>query len=174
MIQKNNKVRIFGMDKPDVWTIGHGRNNEEENNAYVVFQWNIHRSEPVFVNVSWSGAQDSASLCSLAGRYVQEGCRTSPPGWESIPGLLNSISPDLWRRSHPRAITRFWHCWWLFFSWSKIFSFPLIKHGFSYNTVFNGFFEDKSNVVSKVVKLGSRSAESLSLEALWRFTRGKT
>jgi hypothetical protein len=60
---------------------------------------------------------------------------------------LNSISPDLWRRCHPRARTRFWHCWWLFFSWSKIFSFPFIKHAFSYNTVFNGFFEDKSNVV---------------------------
>ncbi len=83
---------------------------------------------------------------------------------------LNSISPDLWQRSHPRARTRFWHCWWLFFSWSKIFSFPFIKHAFSYNTVFNGFFEDKSNVV----KLGSRSAEILSLEALWRFTCGKT
>ncbi len=80
---------------------------------------------------------------------------------------LNSISPDLWRRCHPRARTRFWHCWWLFFSWSKIFSFPFIKHAFSYNTVFNGFFEDKSNVVT----LGSRSAEILSLEALWRFTR---
>jgi hypothetical protein len=23
---------------------------------------------------------------------------------------LNSISPDLWRRCHPRARTRFWHC----------------------------------------------------------------
>ena len=33
---------------------------------------------------------------------------------------------------------------------------------FPFNTVFNGFFEDKSNVV----KLGSRSAEILSLEAL--------
>ena len=43
---------------------------------------------------------------------------------------INSISPDLWRRSHPRARTRFWHCWWLFFSWSKIFSFPFIKHAF--------------------------------------------
>ncbi len=60
---------------------------------------------------------------------------------------FNSILPDLWRRSHPRARTRFWHCWWLFFSWSKIFSFPFIKHAFSYNTVFNGFFEGKSNVV---------------------------
>ena len=59
---------------------------------------------------------------------------------------LNSISPDLWRRSRPRARTRFWHCWWLFFSWSKIFSFPFIKHAFSHNTVFNSFFEEKSNI----------------------------
>ncbi len=44
----------------------------------------------------------------------------------------------------------------------KSFPFPFIKHAFSYNTVFNGFFEDKSNVV----KLGCRSAEILSLEAL--------
>ncbi len=83
---------------------------------------------------------------------------------------FNSISPDLWRRCHSLARTRFWHCWWLFFSWSKIFSFPFIKHAFFYNTVFNGFFEDKSNVV----KLGSRSVEILSLEALWRFTHERT
>ncbi len=24
----------------------------------------------------------------MAGRYVKQGCRTGPPGWESIPGLL--------------------------------------------------------------------------------------
>ncbi len=43
---------------------------------------------------------------------------------------------------------------WLFFSRSIIFSFPFIKHAFSYNTVFNGFFEEESNVV----KLGYRLA----------------
>jgi hypothetical protein len=31
---------------------------------------------------------DSASLCSQAGRYDKWGCRTGPPCWESIPGLL--------------------------------------------------------------------------------------
>ncbi len=31
---------------------------------------------------------DSTSLCSLAGQYDIKGCRTGPPGWESIPGLL--------------------------------------------------------------------------------------
>jgi hypothetical protein len=30
---------------------------------------------------------DFASLCSLAGQYEKYGCRTGPPGWESIPGL---------------------------------------------------------------------------------------
>ncbi len=35
---------------------------------------------------------DSASLCSLAGQYVKEGCRTGPPGWESNPGLLKRLT----------------------------------------------------------------------------------
>ncbi len=35
---------------------------------------------------------DSARLCSLAGRYVKQGCRTGPPGWESILGLLNRFT----------------------------------------------------------------------------------
>ncbi len=82
-------------------------------------------------------------------------CKNRNPKKIAWHSKINSISPDLWRRSHPRARTRFWHCWWLFFSWSKIFSLPFNKHTFSYNTVFNGFFEDKSNVV----KLGSRPAE---------------
>ncbi len=35
---------------------------------------------------------DSDSLCSLAGRYTsKEGCRTDPPGCESIPGLLKGL-----------------------------------------------------------------------------------
>jgi hypothetical protein len=52
----------------------------------------LSRSEPVFVKVY--GAQnrfrgiDAASLCCLAGRYNIQGCRTGPPGWESISGLL--------------------------------------------------------------------------------------
>ncbi len=33
---------------------------------------------------------DFASLCSLADRYDKKGCRTGPPGWESILGLLKS------------------------------------------------------------------------------------
>ncbi len=40
---------------------------------------------------NWFQGIDSASLSSLAGRYVKYGCRTSPPGWESIPGLLKKI-----------------------------------------------------------------------------------
>jgi hypothetical protein len=32
-----------------------------------------------------------ASLCSLTGQYDKKGCRTGPPGWESILGLLNSV-----------------------------------------------------------------------------------
>ncbi len=48
--------------------------------------------EPVFVNV-YGGQEsipgiDSANLCSLAGWYDKNGCRTGPPGRESIPGLL--------------------------------------------------------------------------------------
>jgi hypothetical protein len=35
---------------------------------------------------------DSASLCSLAGRYAKQGCRSDPPGWESIPGLLKRFT----------------------------------------------------------------------------------
>ncbi len=31
---------------------------------------------------------DSASLCSLSGRYVKQGCCTGPPILESIPGLF--------------------------------------------------------------------------------------
>ncbi len=37
---------------------------------------------------------------------------------------------------------------WLFFSWSKIFSFPFIKHAFSFNTVFNGFLKKKVMLLS--------------------------
>ena len=35
---------------------------------------------------------DSASLCSMAGRYEKQGCCTDPPGWESIPGLLKRFT----------------------------------------------------------------------------------
>ncbi len=35
---------------------------------------------------------DSISLCSMAGRYVNQGCRTGPTGWESIPGLLKRFT----------------------------------------------------------------------------------
>jgi hypothetical protein len=38
------------------------------------------------------------------------------------------------------------------------------KHAFSYNTVFNSFFEEKSNIFM----LGYRSAEKTRVEALWR------
>ncbi len=31
---------------------------------------------------------DSDSLCSLASRYDKKSCRTGPPFWKSIPGLL--------------------------------------------------------------------------------------
>ncbi len=31
---------------------------------------------------------DFANLCSMAGRYAKYVCHTGPPGWESIPGLL--------------------------------------------------------------------------------------
>jgi hypothetical protein len=39
-------------------------------------------------NRLWSPGIDSASLCGSEGRYEKWGCRTGPPGWESIPGLL--------------------------------------------------------------------------------------
>jgi hypothetical protein len=35
---------------------------------------------------------DSASLCSLPGRCDKLGCRTGPPGWESIPMLLKMFT----------------------------------------------------------------------------------
>jgi hypothetical protein len=35
---------------------------------------------------------DFANLCSLTGRYEKQGCRTGPPGWKSIPGLLKRSS----------------------------------------------------------------------------------
>jgi hypothetical protein len=35
---------------------------------------------------------DSASLCSLAGRYDKQGYRTGPPDWESKPGLLKRFT----------------------------------------------------------------------------------
>jgi hypothetical protein len=35
---------------------------------------------------------DSASLCSLGGRYVKQGCRSGPRGWESIPELLKRFT----------------------------------------------------------------------------------
>ncbi len=35
---------------------------------------------------------DSASLCCLAGRYDKQCCRTSPPGWESIPWPLKRFT----------------------------------------------------------------------------------
>ncbi len=54
-------------------------------------------SEPVFVNIY--GAQELnprnqslACLCSLNDRYDKQGCRTSPPEWESIPGLLKRFT----------------------------------------------------------------------------------
>jgi hypothetical protein len=31
-------------------------------------------------------------LCTLAGRYVEKGCRTGPPCWESIPELLKRFT----------------------------------------------------------------------------------
>jgi hypothetical protein len=49
-------------------------------------------AEPVFVNVSGDQESISASLCAWrAGRYVKQGCRTGPPGWESIPELLKRL-----------------------------------------------------------------------------------
>jgi hypothetical protein len=35
---------------------------------------------------------DSCTLCSLAGRYMKQGCRTGPPGLELIPGLLKRFT----------------------------------------------------------------------------------
>jgi hypothetical protein len=35
---------------------------------------------------------DSASLCGLAGRYDNYGCRNGPPGLDSIPGLLKMFT----------------------------------------------------------------------------------
>ncbi len=35
---------------------------------------------------------DSADLCSMAGRYDEQGVRTGPPGQESIPGLLKRFT----------------------------------------------------------------------------------
>jgi hypothetical protein len=35
---------------------------------------------------------DSTNLCSMAGQYVKQGCRTCPPDWESISGLLKRFT----------------------------------------------------------------------------------
>ncbi len=35
---------------------------------------------------------NSASLFSLACRFVKQGCPTGPPGWESIPGILKRFT----------------------------------------------------------------------------------
>ncbi len=40
----------------------------------------------------WSPGIDSAGLCSLVGWYEKYGCRTGPPGWESVPGLLKRFT----------------------------------------------------------------------------------
>jgi hypothetical protein len=52
--------------------------------------------EPLFVNVYRAQESllrnDFVILCSLAGRYDKSGCRTGPPGWESIPGLLKRFT----------------------------------------------------------------------------------
>ncbi len=52
--------------------------------------------EPVFVNVQGHQESipriDSASLCSMAGRYDKYGCRIGPPGWESVPGILKRFT----------------------------------------------------------------------------------
>ncbi len=53
-----------------------------------------HRDEPELVIVNVSGAQESISrnrfrqLMEPIGPECQQGCRTGPPGWESIPRLL--------------------------------------------------------------------------------------
>ncbi len=40
---------------------------------------------------------ESISLCILADRYNKQGCRTDPPGWKSIPGLLKKVFKNgLW------------------------------------------------------------------------------
>jgi hypothetical protein len=63
-------------------------------------------SEPVFVNVS--GAQESIPPAYVAWsrRYVKKGCRTSPPGWESISGLLKDIVQPK-KRGVKRGMNRF-------------------------------------------------------------------
>jgi hypothetical protein len=38
------------------------------------------------------GLLENIKIRALAVRYVKEGCRTGPPGWESIPGLLKSFT----------------------------------------------------------------------------------
>ncbi len=52
-------------------------------------------AEPVFVNVKRAQDRfrgiDSASLCSLAGRYDKQACRTGTPDWESVPGSLKGL-----------------------------------------------------------------------------------
>ncbi len=60
---------------------------------------------------------------SITNNEIVQNSKSEPKKFTFL-GTFNSISPDLWRRCHPRAGTRFWHCWWLFFSWSKIF-FPI-------------------------------------------------
>jgi hypothetical protein len=62
----------------------------------LVLEWLSGYTEPVFVNVEGDQESipriDSASLSSLAGKYDKEGCRTGPPGWESISGLLKRFT----------------------------------------------------------------------------------
>jgi hypothetical protein len=51
---------------------------------------------------------DSASLCSLAGRYDNPICRTGQPGWESIPGLLKRFANTGSVLTHPVCASGSW------------------------------------------------------------------
>ncbi len=66
------------------------------------------------INESWNRfwGIDSASLCSLAGRYDKKGCRTGPPGRESIPGLLERFTST---GSGPYLLGPCWRGWGTWF-----------------------------------------------------------
>ena len=62
--------------------------------------------------------------------------------WACCLESLNSISPDLWSRSHPRARTRFWHC----SADRKSFVFHSSNMHFHITRSSIAFFEEKSNI----------------------------
>ncbi len=50
--------------------------------------WESYKiSEPKFLNIQWAQVSTPRNRFLQSSRYGKKGCRTGPPGWESIPGL---------------------------------------------------------------------------------------